>query len=514
MLCAVALFLSQCEKKDSIPPTVEITSPTNGAVVSGTVLINVNATDNKQIDSVEFYIDGSKVVTDTATPWEYSWNTAGLTDSTLHSILVRGYDPAENMASDSIQVLYWTNNPPNTPTNPSPATGATNQSTALTFAWHGGDPDSGDVATYAFYLSTDSMPSLYKDSITDTTYQVDTLHPNTQYYWQIIAHDMHGSTTQGPVWNFTTKANQSPNTPSNPSPTDNATDQPVWLTLSWTGGDPDAGDTVKYDVYLGTETSPSKIASNQEQTSYPASGLDYNKTYYWKVVARDNKGDTTAGPVWRFTTFTQPQEVEIIYDDDIPESGWSIFTQQTPGPVADNRDGWCMKMTPPSYPFTLTKVKFYFFDAGHSFYLHVWDDNSGGAKPGTQLLHTPFLVDSSTVIVYDWWIQDIAAESVVINSGDFYVGFCYAYMELQDDPTVMIGADSSAPFDDRAWINLGQGWKLFSSLGADYKYDLMIRAVGYIGGKGAPRKEIEISAELLPVDPNATNVWVSKHPKK
>jgi hypothetical protein len=30
--------------------------------------------------------------------------------------------------------------------------------------------------------------------------------------------------------------------------------------------------------------------------------LEKNTTYYWKVVAQDNKGGTSESPVWRFTT--------------------------------------------------------------------------------------------------------------------------------------------------------------------------------------------------------------------
>jgi len=100
----------------------------------------------------------------------------------------------------------------------------------------------------------------------------------------------------------------------------------------------------------------------------------------------------------------------------------------------------------------------------------------------------------------------------VITSGDFYVGFCYSYIGLQDEPSVAILGDNSEPFDDRAWVKLGQTWVLFSSNGADYRYDLLIRAVGYIGGKGAPRKEIEIGAEPLPVERNGMDLWFSKRP--
>ncbi|HAV42399.1 TPA: hypothetical protein DCX15_00060 [bacterium] len=102
------------------------------------------------------------------------------------------------------------------------------------------------------------------------------------------------------------KENKPPNTPSNPSPVNGTTNQPINVTLSWTGGDPDPGDTVTYDAYFGTTTPPTKlVSSNQAGTTYNPGTLNHNTTYYWKIVAKDNHGASTSGPVWSFTTEAQ-----------------------------------------------------------------------------------------------------------------------------------------------------------------------------------------------------------------
>lgn len=98
--------------------------------------------------------------------------------------------------------------------------------------------------------------------------------------------------------------NHAPNVPSSPSPPDGANNQPINLDLTWSGGDPDAGDTVVYDVYFGTNNPPTALVPTGQTTTYSIGALNYNTTYYWKIVAKDNHDSSSAGPAWSFTTIT------------------------------------------------------------------------------------------------------------------------------------------------------------------------------------------------------------------
>lgn len=96
--------------------------------------------------------------------------------------------------------------------------------------------------------------------------------------------------------------NLPPYEPNTPNPTHGAINVALNAVLSWVGGDPNPGDTVTYDVYFDTVSPPTKKASNQSATTYTPGPMDLNTKYYWKIIAWDNTGASTAGDIWEFTT--------------------------------------------------------------------------------------------------------------------------------------------------------------------------------------------------------------------
>ena len=107
--------------------------------------------------------------------------------------------------------------------------------------------------------------------------------------------------------------NQPPYVPSDPIPPDGSTN---WTGggLCWTGGDPD-GDTVTYDVYFGNY-SPPPLIFEDIPTNYTDIGcIEFNTTYYWKIVATDEHGASTPGPIWTFTTRGNSPPIKPILVD-------------------------------------------------------------------------------------------------------------------------------------------------------------------------------------------------------
>jgi len=85
---------------DTTAPTVSISSPTNGATVSGTTTISASASDNVGVSKVEFYIDSTLKITDTSSPYSYSWDTTAYSNAG-HSIYAKAYDAANNVGTST-----------------------------------------------------------------------------------------------------------------------------------------------------------------------------------------------------------------------------------------------------------------------------------------------------------------------------------------------------------------------------------------------------------------------------
>ncbi|WP_165974129.1 hypothetical protein [Marinitoga lauensis] len=94
--------------------------------------------------------------------------------------------------------------------------------------------------------------------------------------------------------------NEPPSIPDLYTPKNGAVGIPVNTVFTWNATDPD-GDTLTYDLYLSTDRyNLTPIASNLTETSFTKI-LKYNKTYYWKVVAKDKKHKTDSD-IWLFST--------------------------------------------------------------------------------------------------------------------------------------------------------------------------------------------------------------------
>src|SRR5438105_1413448 len=81
---------------DKTPPTVAITSPTSGAVVTGTVTVTAAAADNVGVAGVQFLVDGTKLGAElTSSPYSVPWDTTTVADGS-HALTAVARDAAGN----------------------------------------------------------------------------------------------------------------------------------------------------------------------------------------------------------------------------------------------------------------------------------------------------------------------------------------------------------------------------------------------------------------------------------
>ena len=90
-------------KPDNITPSVTITSPTNGATVSGTINVQATASDNKGVSLVSLSVDGIVGASTNTSPYTIAWNSATVANG-VHTLAVTARDAAGNSKAVSIQV--------------------------------------------------------------------------------------------------------------------------------------------------------------------------------------------------------------------------------------------------------------------------------------------------------------------------------------------------------------------------------------------------------------------------
>ncbi len=221
-----------------------------------------------------------------------------------------------------------------------PSGGTKVGSTSPTLSVDVSDPD-GDSMDVSFYDASD-------DSLIGTDSGVASggsasvtwsgLDLETSYSWYAVADD--GSlTTQSSTWSFNT--NYSPNSPSNPSPSDGAVGVSTSPTLSVDVSDPD-GDSMDISFYDASDDSligtDSGVASGGS-ASVTWSGLDLETSYSWYAVA-DDGSLTTQSSTWSFQVNALPTA-----DFSYSISGKSVSVDGSPssdpeGPITSYEWDW------------------------------------------------------------------------------------------------------------------------------------------------------------------------------
>jgi len=93
---AVNFSISNGGSGDTTPPTVTATE----SGTSGTISFSAAASDNVGVTKVEFYVDGTLIATDTASPYSTTLDSTTLANGS-HSLVAKAYDAAGNVGTSS-----------------------------------------------------------------------------------------------------------------------------------------------------------------------------------------------------------------------------------------------------------------------------------------------------------------------------------------------------------------------------------------------------------------------------
>ena len=404
------------------------------------------------------------------------------------------------------------NQPPDPPYNPNPNNHATDQSINIALSWSCSDPD-GDPLTYDVYFGTSSNPPNMSSNQGSTSYDPDTLLYDTKYYWKIVAKDDHGHSTPGSIWDFTTgtELNVPPNTPSNPSPAFGAADIDVDVDLSWTGGDPNPGDTVTYDVYFGTnQNNLDLISQNQASTTYNPGTLEFEKAYYWKIVAKDNHDHSTIGPIWYFTTqewdctsipnFYFPRATEakidkLKLDAFIPVPWWDLNEAEYPNygykatynkyyKTAESKlyDEHC-GVTDPIYGIGIPESYVLDTKIGHKYTFPSCGSDVAWTPPCRVLISGNYGMDGLAGWLKTGWLgrADIVISLVIVHEG----------LPIWGEREFKIDSYGIGPIED-TWSNIKDSFSIqtpediYFQYGETYSFHLKAKASLFLTSQGIP----------------------------
>jgi hypothetical protein len=95
--------LANCGVPSDTAPTVTITNPANGSIVSGAVNVTATASDDHGVTQVEFFVDGASIGVDTTTPYSASWNTTTYSNG-VHTVSATATDTIGQTANHSVIV--------------------------------------------------------------------------------------------------------------------------------------------------------------------------------------------------------------------------------------------------------------------------------------------------------------------------------------------------------------------------------------------------------------------------
>lgn len=107
LICSLCcLFMVYNCSSDNEAPIISITSPQNeDTIMVHTSVISADATDNEEVEYVEFFADNQLVGTDSTSPYETDWSIESYANMSVLSINGTAYDASENSGQSDVIIV-------------------------------------------------------------------------------------------------------------------------------------------------------------------------------------------------------------------------------------------------------------------------------------------------------------------------------------------------------------------------------------------------------------------------
>ncbi|MDO8537972.1 MAG: Ig-like domain-containing protein [archaeon] len=290
---------------DTQLPSVAITSPVNGAIVSSPITITATASDNVGVTKVRFfYYNGNLIGEDTTAPYSVQWTTGSTGSRQLYA---RAYDAAGNEKTSETVNITISSTPQNDATPPTvsitfPANNATISGTInITTSFTAG----GETITKVEFF--DGTTLLGGDTSSPYTYTLNTINrgdgPHT--LTAKITDASGDIATSAPI-NITID-----NTPADTTPpakitslyASNPTANSVKLSWNAVGDDGETGTATTYDIrYSNSQITNENDWQNATQAinepapavsgiaeTFTVTGLSSSRSYFFAIKTADEK---------------------------------------------------------------------------------------------------------------------------------------------------------------------------------------------------------------------------------
>ena len=202
---SVAKIVSLKNVVDTIAPTVSLTSPTEGSTVLGNVALSADATDNIEVSSVQFLLDGNNLGNaDTTSPYTINWDTT-TTSNGSHVLTARAVDSSNNTTTSSSVNVTVANPLDETPPVISSVTAGNITTTGATITW---TTDENSDSQVEYGLDTNYGSTTTLDSVLTQNHSqiLSGLTANTTYNYRVKSRDSSGNLSTSNNFTFTTLA--------------------------------------------------------------------------------------------------------------------------------------------------------------------------------------------------------------------------------------------------------------------------------------------------------------------